>query len=315
MRNPRGKKAGKRPSTRPYARARSSTQESSGRQTTQEVVPGRQEVETLGDVQTAGPSMAADEQSTEGIPTCNPILSIHSALGENVSVKNKNKIINGEFVDLGILLENSWVARQDSATKSLYLDGQGQLVAKEKISKKVSNISEWTDAILMLVSIFSAAHPERFQELLKYVQTIRLGASRCTGLGWRSYDEQFRLRRSQDPSSSWAMVDSELWLIYMSASSAATRDNKPYSIVQKCFDYNFQGLCTRNPCNYAHVCTRCGGSHPKMNCRTQGTMGMNNNFRPSNPWGQAGARQRFNTPTQHSNTGRPRHMGPRSYSN
>ena len=44
---------------------------------------------------------------------------------------------------------------------------------------------------------------------------VRLGASRCANLGWKMYDEQFRLRKAQDPASSWSLVDYELWLIYM----------------------------------------------------------------------------------------------------
>ena len=44
---------------------------------------------------------------------------------------------------------------------------------------------------------------------------VRLGASRCANLGWKMYDEQFRLRKTQDPACSWSLVDYELWLIYM----------------------------------------------------------------------------------------------------
>lgn len=40
---------------------------------------------------------------------------------------------------------------------------------------------------------------------------VRLGASRTMGLGWKSYDEQFRLRKTQNPSS---IIDKELWLLY-----------------------------------------------------------------------------------------------------
>ncbi|CAG2255924.1 SLC35A1_2_3 [Mytilus edulis] len=52
-------------------------------------------------------------------------------------------------------------------------------------------------------------------ELLKYMQTVRLGAKRYAGLGWKLYDEQFRLRRSQEPAGSWSVIDTELWLLYI----------------------------------------------------------------------------------------------------
>jgi hypothetical protein len=34
------------------------------------------------------------------------------------------------------------------------------------------------------------------------------------------YDEQFRLRKAQNPSSSWSEVDAELWLFYMQGNSS-----------------------------------------------------------------------------------------------
>ena len=48
--------------------------------------------------------------------------------------------------------------------------------------------------------------------------TIRLGAKRLAGHGWVHYDEQCRLRKALNPSSSWAVVDTELWLLYMNNS-------------------------------------------------------------------------------------------------
>lgn len=48
------------------------------------------------------------------------------------------------------------------------------------------------------------------------MQTIRLGASRNPNASWLEYDKQFRLKMSADSTISWASVDAELWLIYMS---------------------------------------------------------------------------------------------------
>jgi hypothetical protein len=35
---------------------------------------------------------------------------------------------------------------------------------------------------------------------------VRLGASRINGLGWKTYDEQFRLKMGIDPVKSWEIV-------------------------------------------------------------------------------------------------------------
>ena len=53
---------------------------------------------------------------------------------------------------------------------------------------------------LVYISIFcTTAHSTVFQDLLKYMHSIRLGGKR-SALGWKSYNEQFRLRMSQDPA-------------------------------------------------------------------------------------------------------------------
>ena len=49
--------------------------------------------------------------------------------------------------------------------------------------------------------------------MLKYMHNVRTGAD--MSLGWKSYDEQFRLKVALDPSKSWALVDTELWVMYI----------------------------------------------------------------------------------------------------
>ena len=73
------------------------------------------------------------------------------------------------------------------------------------------NIENWTDAILIFTSIYCSVHPATYPDMLTYIHTIRLGAKRSQG--WKNYDEQFRLRKSQDPTSSWALIDPEFWLL------------------------------------------------------------------------------------------------------
>ena len=73
--------------------------------------------------------------------------------------------------------------------------------------------------------MYTSAHPEKYQALLKYMHIVRIGASRINGLGWKTYDEQFRLKMGIDPVKSWEIVDQELWLLYM----GNTRNSLPNS--------------------------------------------------------------------------------------
>ena len=114
------------------------------------------------------------------------------------------------------------------------------------------------------------------QVYLKYMHVIRLAASRVSNLGWVSHDEQFRLRKAKASQSSWADVDVELWLLYVSTPEKTT-DNltfrQPFlngvgqkraqgfqlEHVQKgirtCWGYN-KGRCTcGNNCRFIHKCS------------------------------------------------------------
>ena len=48
------------------------------------------------------------------------------------------------------------------------------------------------------------------------MHTVRMAASRGYFLGWVNYDEQYRLRKATSPSSSWGVVDMELWMLCVS---------------------------------------------------------------------------------------------------
>lgn len=110
---------------------------------------------------------------------------IYTLLSSNVSNSLKSKIISSSYIDICLLLDNTSL---------------------------IQSISRWTDAFLVYASIYASAHQESFQCLLKYLHDIRLGASRCGegDLGWKKYDDQFRLRRSIDPTKEWYKVNYEL---------------------------------------------------------------------------------------------------------
>lgn len=90
------------------------------------------------------------------------------------------------------------------------MGNDGQICSRSKSSIKIVTIETWTDAILIFVSKFTAVHSEKTQDWLKYMHDIRLGAG--WSVGWKQYDEQFRLKMAMNPSKSWAVVDSEHWV-------------------------------------------------------------------------------------------------------
>ncbi|KAJ8304803.1 hypothetical protein KUTeg_018386 [Tegillarca granosa] len=163
--------------------------------------------------------------STGNANTDISIFSNASELGYNVANNIKIKIINNEYIDLGVL-----------------------------VSKPRDPDDE--------------TYPHSITGVLKYIHTIRLGASRSSGDGWKTYDIQFRLKKVKNPEMFWAVVDQELWLLYMSYQHNSTI-NKPVSAsFNKCYDYNYKGFCSKKPCPYSHLCIRCSQTHSHLKCKS-----------------------------------------------
>ena len=80
---------------------------------------------------------------------------------------------------------------------------------------------------------------------------MRLGAKRCPS-AWKTYDEQFRLNMANNPTNTWANIDSELWLLNMH--TGANNSNSPCgSGIYKCYDYNYTGSCIETACPYSQL--------------------------------------------------------------
>ncbi|CAC5400947.1 unnamed protein product [Mytilus coruscus] len=173
------------------------------------------------------------------------IYGVNTDIAINVPQNIKDKIYKSESIDLAVLLAQNMPS--DSNTQKLVVQN-GQLVLQSAPNlSRIFGIEVWTTAFIIFISIYCNLHPGRFQELLKYMSIIRLGAKRCNNLGWKHYDEQFRLRKAFAPTGSLATVDSELWLIYIndstenkSFSTGSTSVNLNNGSNLKCYTFNYE---------------------------------------------------------------------------
>ena len=211
---------------------------------------------------------SANQPAQSGITSnsfnATPIISVNDQLGVNVSQQIREKILNGEYVDLGTLLANT------EQSNTLTLDSNGQITLQPKHTRKIDDINVWLDAFLIFTSIYTTAHPDSTQGLLKYMYNVKLGASRSSGLGWSDYDQQFRLKKVKNPSSPWGIIDQELWLLYMHSSAFLTQPSQGlYTTNRKCYELNNKGRCLLPNCRYLHKCLKCNNLHPAINCGVQ----------------------------------------------
>lgn len=58
----------------------------------------------------------------------------------------------------------------------LTMDTQRQIIAQPKTQNKVTTKVCWTDAFLIFLGVYTNAHPQKSQQLAKYLHDIRLGA-------------------------------------------------------------------------------------------------------------------------------------------
>ena len=79
-----------------------------------------------------------------------PVTSFSDDLGTNVSQQLRDKIINGEYVELESLLSNS----HNDQSRTIVIDNNANLNLKQKSGKKIT----WIDAFLIYTSIYTAAH-------------------------------------------------------------------------------------------------------------------------------------------------------------
>ncbi|KAK3102702.1 hypothetical protein FSP39_013266 [Pinctada imbricata] len=313
------KRTSNRKTKSPYARQEERAEDSSSSQTLQlnKETTGTQKPQgtttmTTEEVQTSDqpPSIPAGSESINDIQinlansvnTPQVLQGTSFNLGFNVDVSIRNKIIEGKYIDLALLLKTD---ANSSMSNSFQLSPSGELIIKPKTNQKIATIARWTDAILTFSSNYLSAHPKKTQEILKYMHDVRIGAER--GGNFIKYDEQFRLRQSFEQSASWENIDSKLWLMYMSGNSH-TNTPQTQTTKGKCFAFNFQGSCTKSECIYAHLCMKCGKPHSANYC----TLGRDNNVQQIRPHLQP-----FRYPGQNfqrfQSRARPRFMGPRGF--
>lgn len=235
------------------------------------------------------------------------------SLGIHVPEQIQIKIKQNEYINMAVLLKGAVELNNQFTNAVLSVDESGTIVSAPRAnSEKIPSIEKWTDAFLIYSSIYLQAHPDHTQHMLNYMFTIREAAAKFGGTGWRTYDEQFRLRQSKY-FSPWSKINADLWLRCFSGNIGA-QANRPFSIQPNlsppCIDFN-KGFCQWNNCRFRHVCAVCQSpKHGSWSCymkephlHPQQTQPHkpNNSFRGSYRGAfrfQRGQGQRFRAPKQ-----------------
>jgi hypothetical protein len=289
--------AGKRPATVMAARSAPLLQSPSA---SQAGTPGQVDNLFVTTDNTAGDLIGLDPvQHNVDSDHTSALTSITMPLGGHVSMSLKQKIWDGEFVEMAAMLVDNGNDRNYSAP-SFTISSNGSLSVAAPKHRPITSIEVWTDAFLTFASIFGARHHERLQELLKYASVIRDAARKFPGRGWLEYDSQFRRRQAINPGANWARIDGELWLTVMipssinygqSAGNTAAEQGEirtPFPLYSRkgyngkalagaangghtnspfvklaegvCYKFNRPSGCSAKACRWPHVCATCKSS-------------------------------------------------------
>ena len=144
--------------------------------------------------------------------------SIFDPISSHIPLKLKEKAWKGDFIDFHLLLKS---ARELANEQGQGIEGDlavkgGSLAVVNKTSNPIRNIHIWSSAFMVYASVMLEKWPSKGIEFFKYLHTVRMAASSGHPQGWVNYDEQYRLHKDLSPSSSWDVVDMELWMLCVS---------------------------------------------------------------------------------------------------
>ena len=194
------------------------------------------------------------------------------------------------------LLPTSWRVESEAAAAS----SKGKRPRREPIK----DIQVWAECYSVYAAILSAAYPEKAPHLFAYMRTIVRASRQFMGHEWVSYDMTFRRTAANQGSLDWGVPNPGLYndaftgavksrancFYCLDAHSSEDCPKAPEAHpspasrhlaeqrqgrlaprqgsnrVEICRQFNGVRGCRFARCRYAHLCERCHGPHPTMEC-------------------------------------------------
>ena len=194
-------------------------------------------------------------------------------LGSVVDSKLKARIWAGHYIELDLLLGR--VVDNPVLIFDIRLQ-QSSVQTREQAQHRITNISQWTDAFLVFMAIYTERFPTEVASVLKYVQLMRTMAFTTKSNIFLAYDRDFRKLRAHN-NMPWNVLHHELFFLLTSRAHHAPSVQQKMGFPQRkqpfraglCYAFVSTGHCRKPLCPYKHACPPCGGNHPKSHCQTK----------------------------------------------
>ncbi|CAI5784056.1 finger 703-like [Podarcis lilfordi] len=185
-------------------------------------------------------------------------------LGNHLSQKKRNKILNGDYVDMFTLLPPAKLIGKGEKRRS---SGKGRY----RTPRAERTFENWLDGYQVFMGVVCAAYPRRSMDLVAYLAHVRRAHSLAGEHAALTYDENFRRNASLLPTTRWDLTDPNYWgedvnpYIEKKTPGSIKVGKTEVKRRRLCWEFN-RGVCSRPSCKYLHECDRCWGNHPASSC-------------------------------------------------
>ncbi len=179
-------------------------------------------------------------------------------------------ILAGKFIDLNLLGPcNLTKLLQSEPSETAF----GRLLRNDLAA--ICTFNDWAEAWIAYVFVVASSQPEKISQFLSYFFIIASAYREVPGLGWRDYDLAFCKSAAEKPPTNWGEASPTLWVTSVLSKKGSTSvpdKSSPSSSgsTYTCIKWN-QEDCRYLYCRFAHCCSSCNGSHPKVSCTLSST--------------------------------------------
>ncbi|XP_069100344.1 uncharacterized protein [Pleurodeles waltl] len=167
-------------------------------------------------------------------------------LAAHVPMQLRETVVSLRFFDIFSLLQG----------QSIKHPGQKE----DAIDRTLVN---WQNAFEVMGSILLEDAPEKMKGFFNYSATIRRAYDSLPEGAWLIYDQLFRKLKETHPDMSWAVVHPQLW---QKVSKPVQHPHGSKASEKTCQLYDEDKCELADLCQFAHLCSVCGGKHPKVKC-------------------------------------------------
>ena len=132
----------------------------------------------------------------------------------HIDESTKERILNFQYIDFGKLLPQDRIVQQEDQRLTLVNKGGIPYLvpAADNLRENgISNYGHWDQAFWVFSEVMTSRYPNKAQELIQYNHIIHTAAQTYIWDNVYSYDKDFRIHVSKNPTRTWSVILHQAW--------------------------------------------------------------------------------------------------------